>query len=180
MKTLCTIFGFFMIGQFCSAQADNRVEGPLITGYGNTWSIDSTDLEIDPSQNFHMIFDIARKPENPSQLNASINTIARFLNMHINAGVQADKIKVVAVIHGSAGNDIMQDQFHEHKFGVVNPNKDLISKLGDAGVEIFLCGQTMNSRGLDRKQHLPEVQVALSAMTVINKYVSEGYTLIKF
>ncbi len=68
----------------------------------------------------------------------------------------------------------------KNKYEVANPNRKLIQQLKSEGVDFYLCGQTMNARGLEETQILPEVKLALSAMTVIGVYVSKGYALIKF
>ncbi len=180
MKTVLTYLLILLLGQIVMGQENQKIKGPVILGYGDTWVIDSSELKLDPNLKYHLIFDLYKKPEDASKVNASINTLARFINMHVNAGVGIEKIKVVAVIHGTAGNDMMQDEFHYKKYGVNNPNAELIKKLSAAGVEFYLCGQTMHSRGLDRNLLLPEVKVALSAMTVIYAHTSKGYTLIKF
>ena len=163
-----------------NAQQEKKIDGPVIKGYGATWTIENTDLAIDSSEEFHMVFDIYQKDENPTAVNTSINTLARFLNMHINSGVSREKIKVVAVVHGKAANDIMSNQYYFNKYRVDNPNIELIEFLNDAGVSFYLCGQTMHSRKLTRSELLPEIKVALSAMTAIAYYVNRDYVLIKF
>ncbi len=180
MKIVFTYLLILLLGQTVMGQETQKIKGPVILGYGDTWVIDSSELQLDPNLKYHLIFDLYKKPEDASKVNASINTLARFINMHVNAGVNMDKIKLIAVVHGTAGNDMMQDEFHFKKYGVNNPNAELIAKLNSAGVEFYLCGQTMHSRGLDRNLLLPEVKVALSAMTAIYTYTSKGYTLIKF
>ncbi len=161
------------------AQTADRKDGPIIDGYGSVWDIENPDFQIDPKDEFKLVFDIYLKPEDPRKLNLSINTIARFLNMHARAGVKSDQISLVAVVHGGAGNDVMNDSFYRQKYGVDNPNRILIEKLEEAGVKFYLCGQTMNSRGLERAQLLPEVGLALSAMTAITQMVNAGYALMK-
>ena len=61
-----------------------------------------------------------------------------------------------------------------------NPNRDLIKTLSNIGVDVFLCGQSMSSMGYSKEDLLPEVKVALSAMTVLTVYQMNNYALIKF
>ncbi|GLR15940.1 DsrE family protein [Portibacter lacus] len=164
------------LGQWVFGQSENRIEGPVIFGYGATYEIEDPDFEIDADQEYKVIFDLYQKNSNPEKINTSLNTIARFINMHANLGVDVSDMKIVAVVHGSASSDIMDDEFHNEKYDVDNPNADLISKLQKAGVEFYLCGQTMHVRNLDRDQILEGVNVALSAMTVNNYFVAKGYS----
>ena len=56
----------------------------------------------------------------------------------------------------------------------------LLAALDEAGVEIYLCGQTAVHRGLPPDELAPQVQLALSAMTVLVTLQAEGYALIAF
>jgi len=52
--------------------------------------------------------------------------------------------------------------------------------LHDAGVKIYLCGQTAAGRGFTTEDLNPAVSVALSAMTAHVRLQADGYTLIPF
>jgi len=52
--------------------------------------------------------------------------------------------------------------------------------LNEAGVKIFLCGQTAAYRGFATEELHPAVTMALSAMTAHVRLQSEGFTLIPF
>jgi intracellular sulfur oxidation DsrE/DsrF family protein len=51
----------------------------------------------------------------------------------------------------------------------------LIRELHAVGVQIILCGQTAAARDLPRDRLLPEVDVALSAMTALLVLQERGY-----
>ncbi len=61
-----------------------------------------------------------------------------------------------------------------------NPNTAMLKALGDAGVTIYLCGQSAAHRGYGVEELNPAVTMALSAMTAHVRLQSEGYTLIPF
>lgn len=163
-----------------TGQADLKIEGPIIQGYGSTWDIEDSDLEIERDEVFNVVFDLHAQSNDPAILNSSLNTLARFLNMHVNAGVDTSRIKLVAVVHSKAANDIMNNTSFHKKYGYENPNAELIHLLAKHGVDFYLCGQTMNSRGLTKEQLLPEIKVALSAMTAISHFVNRDFVLIRF
>ena len=79
-----------------------------------------------------------------------------------------------------AGKDALDHPGYRERYGVDNPNKALLAALRGAGVEIYLCGQTSAHRGLPAEELAPEVDMALSAMTVLVTRQSEGYALIAF
>jgi len=100
--------------------------------------------------------------------------------MHANEGMKAEQLHVAMTIHGSAWQDILTDEAYQEKFGVPNPNSQLIKALNEAGVDIILCGQTASFRGVTSETKLPEVKLALSAMTALLQYQDQGYRFIKF
>ena len=165
---------------FLTGQSSLKIEGPVIQGYGSTWEIKDSDLEIDDDEVFNLVFDLYAQSENPARLNSSLNTLARFLNMHVHAGVDTSRINLVAVVHGKASFDVMKETVFTKKYGFENPNAELIQLLSKYGVDFYICGQSMNSIGLTKEQILPEVKVALSAMTAIAHFVSRDFVLISF
>ena len=100
--------------------------------------------------------------------------------MHANAGMKPSQLKVAVTIHGGAWKDVLSDEAYKKKFGVVNPNTQLIKELSNAGVDVIICGQTAMFRKIDRTVVMPEVKFVLSAMTALLQYQNNGYKFIKF
>lgn len=156
------------------------ISGPVITGYGDFFAVDSLDRSVNTNMVYKVVFDIPASPENKQQVNPGINTIARFLNMHANAGVPLENMQVAAVIHGSAIKDIVHDEAYRKRFGMDNPNYPLIQKLSKAGVQFYICGQTAVNRDILYHEIAEPVQVALSAMTILLELQTDNYHIIKF
>ena len=106
--------------------------------------------------------------------------MARFLNMHAQAGVPLNQLKVVGVFHNKATHDILNDEGYQERYGVNNPNLALLAALEAANAQLFICGQSIAARGVNRTQIHSSIKVALSAMTVILSFHSKGYALIRF
>lgn len=162
------------------AQKADRLMGPIITDFGPVFSVENPDFVTDTNKVYQVIFDIHGTPDNPAKVNPMLNTLARFLNMHAQAGVPLKNLKVAGVFHNKATHDVLDDTGYQAKYGVTNPNLPLLKALEEAGAELYICGQSIGARGVDRKQIDKTVGVALSAMTVILAYQSDGYQLIKF
>ncbi|MBT8235847.1 MAG: DsrE family protein, partial [Bacteroidia bacterium] len=114
------------------------------------------------------------------QINASIETAARFLNMHAQHGIAEDNLQVALVVHNKASKDIMTQEAYTERYGVSNPNFELVSALIDAGAKVIFCGQSSLSRGVPAENTIKGVQMSLSAMTAIIQLTDQNYTLIKF
>lgn len=85
--------------------------GNLIPEYGKTFEVKNPDFKTNTNSQFKVVFDIGRS-FNPAETNKLIETAARFLNMHEKAGVNPKNMKVALVIHGSAANDLLKDEFY--------------------------------------------------------------------
>ena len=172
----------FVIGLFLSQMinAQTKESGPIIKDFGKVWRIDNTDFKVDKTKTYKAVFDIMNSPEDVSQLNASIETAARFLNMHAQSGIPANQLKVALVVHNQASKDVITSEAYMAKYGTANPNEKLLKDLMDTGAEVIFCGQSAASRGFPKEELIPRVQLSLSAMTALIQLQDDDYRLIKF
>ena len=181
MKNTFVLFGIFLltIPQMFSQQA-KKVQGTIIKDYGVTFEVNNPDLPTEVDSDLKVIFDIDKSSEEKSIVNKYIEVAARFLNMHANAGMKADQLKVAMTIHASAWQDVLNNNIYKEKFGVDNPNLKLINDLGDAGVNIIICGQSAAKHEMSRADIIPNVKIALSATTALIQYQNKGYQFVKY
>ncbi|OQD43561.1 hypothetical protein BUL40_05445 [Croceivirga radicis] len=171
---------FFMGLSVITSYAQEKTTGPIIENYGAVWAVENADYKVDKTLALKVVFDIMGSPEDTSALNRSIETAARFLNMHAQAGVSKEDLKVALVVHNTASKDVMDNPFYEKKYGTKNPNKELLAALMDNQVQIIFCGQSSNSRNIPKEQLIDGVQLSLSAMTALIQLQDQGYRLVKF
>ena len=162
------------------ANAADATTGPVIESYGPVYAVPEGSFNLDPNQRYKIIMDVGKGPEDPSAMNRGIESIARFLNMNARNGISTDKLEVAVVLHGSAGRAALSDQAHARHFETANANKAMLEELSQAGVAVYLCGQTAAHRGFEPDQLLPQVTMAVSAMTVHVRLQQEGYRAILF
>lgn len=160
--------------------AQEAKAGPVIEEFGKVYKIENPTFPTDMEGEFKVVFDVLEGPENKEQRNRKLETAARFLNMHAQAGKDMDLLDVAIVVHGTAATDLMENKAHEARFGQPNPNQELLKALMDEGVEIILCGQSANSRNIPTNSLIPGVKLGLSAMTALIQLQQDGYQLIKF
>jgi hypothetical protein len=84
---------------FFGITAQEKKAGPIIADYGKVWEINNQDYKIEKNQELKVVFDIMNSPKDTSALNRSIETAARFLNMHAQSGVALENMKVALVVH---------------------------------------------------------------------------------
>ena len=173
------LFSCLLFSSILFAQTD-RIEGKIISDYGETLKVADIDIKTDVSAEFKVIFDVAQSSDDKSVINKYIVTAARFLNMHADAGMDPSQLKVAMTIHGGAWQDVLSNEAYREKYGVDNPNVELINQLTEAGADIIICGQTAGFRGITKQNANPNVKFALSAMTALLQYQENGYTFFKF
>ena len=160
-----------------NVSAQQRTEtGPVIRSGGAVFSVDP-DFVTPTGHTYRAAFEIAMPSRTPERMNPAINTVARFLNMHAQAGVPVDQLSGAIVAHGGASFELLDDLAYRERHGVDNPNRALILELIAAGQPVILCGQSAASRGVDPADLIPGVQVALSAMTAFMVLQEEGYRI---
>jgi intracellular sulfur oxidation DsrE/DsrF family protein len=165
----------FVLAPASPAIGQSRDFGPVIHSAGPVFEVPNPDFETPTDIEFRIAWEMVDPAPSPEQLNVHLVTAARFLNMHALAGVPRENLHLALVVHGQAGKAMLDDIGYREKEGVDNPNKELIRELHAVGVQIILCGQTAAARDLPRDRLLPEVDVALSAMTALLVLQERGY-----
>lgn len=154
--------------------------GPVIEGFGAVYAVDAPDYGTPTDHVYRVVFDVSDSPQAPDALNPRIDTLARFLNMHGQAGVPLANMQLALVLHGAAGKDALHHDAYRARFGTDNPNLPLLEALHGAGVAVYLCGQTAAHRGYPDGDLAEPVRLALSAMTVLVTLQAQGYQLVAF
>ena len=153
-------------------------DGPVIVGYGKHAAVKQS-FPLDRNADYKVVFDISKQSDS-TEVNRKINTLARFINMHVANGIPLSNIHLALVAHGKAGFDLLNDEAYKNKFTQDNPNTELLTKLLENNVQIILCGQSAAYYKIENKQLNKGVKMALSAMTAHNVLQRQGYTLNPF
>lgn len=147
--------------------------GPVIHAGGAVFPVDpdfETPLDID----YRVAFELAEGGDT-ERVSTSLNTVARYLNMHARAGVPRERLAAAVVIHGTAVMDVLGPDAYRARAGGPNPNQTLLQELLDAGTRVIVCGQSAASRGFAASELADGVELALSAMTAFVALQRDGY-----
>ena len=181
IKNLPLLFFLSMLFIFSEsfAQAPVATETP-ISNFGPTFPIENPEYKTSLSEEYKVVFDITNASEDPSELNKYVEAVARFLNMHVEAGKPLNTMDLYVVIHGGAAQTLLKNEFYQELYHTDNPNIALFEALNDQGVQIILCGQTSVARNISKERRIPETKISLSAMTALIQLQNDGYKLISF
>lgn len=170
----------FVVLLICSSLNAQNVGEPIFKNYGEVFEVPNAVDIVDTKSTYKILFDITTNAGKPSDRNEIIENIARIMNLHAVAGVSAKKMKVVAVFHSAAVVGLLKNEYYQEKNKMDNPNLPILSALKEAGVKMYVCGQTLAKRNIDVKNISLDVMPALSAITTITTYASKGYTILKY
>lgn len=160
------------------AAPQDFTKGPVFENYGENTPV-INGLATPETQHFKVVFDISEQSSDDT-VNRNFNSVARFINMHVRAGVPKSNIEVAMVIHGKASFDLMSEKAYSEKFNQPNNSTDLVNLLSDFGVKVFMCGQSASYHGISNSELNAHVQMSLSAMTANALLQQQGYTLNPF
>lgn len=151
---------------------------PAVAEFGAINPVPQAVKKPDPSLVYKILVDATKGTEKPEEIVPSLTHTARLLNLHAYGGVPPDKMQVVLVVHSAALPMVLNNEAFKSKFGVDNPNLAIIEALKKAGVQFFVCGQSMIARSYDVSDLNPAITVSISALTVLTEYQLKGYALI--
>lgn len=133
----------------------------------------------DKTTEYKVLFDVARAPEKPTDVNPMLQAAARYLNTLAKVGVPAEHRKIAVIFHqGGTPAILKSEEFKKRNNGQDNPNIALMQALAKAGVEFHVCGQAVLGAKIDPKDIQPEVQLDLWALTTIVNMELRGYVRI--
>lgn len=152
--------------------------GPVIADYGPTYLTDEQDLALPDGFAYKAVFDLAEYPGGVNMVNRNLESVARYLNMHARNGVSTDAMDLAIVVHGPSVKNLLNDEAYRARHRIENPNLALLLQLQEAGVTVYVCGQSMAFGKIARDELADGVKVALSAMTMFTILQAQGYALI--
>ncbi len=172
------LFFLVLVSNQPMAQLDKFKAGTTIPDFGMYADVPGR-LPIDSGSTFRISFDVA-KAANAGDINRSIESAARFINMHTAAGVPVENIELAVVIHGGAVKDVSQSSHDSTQSIDKKSHATLIKALQEKGVQFYVCGQSAAYYGVKTEDLLPGIKMSLSAMTAHAQLQQQGFTLNPF
>jgi intracellular sulfur oxidation DsrE/DsrF family protein len=184
MKILrhATLAGVFIaVSASAFAAADTATQEfwqtPTVVGVGKVHPLPLAAYQPRPQETYNVVFSITKAANAATEINPSLRHVARFVNLYTSAGVPLSHLGFVAVMDGEATDVTLDDGHYRQKYGVNNPNLDLIRTLRNAGVDVAVSGQAVAERQEQTQWITPEVTLALSGLTTITDLEHQGYVL---
>ena len=164
------------------AELFSKASYPLIKS--SKWSgvlpVTGVTEKPDPSMQYKLLMedvDPIKDSAAAKEMSEGLAEIGRIINLHIASGIPKSKLNVVAVVHGPALYALYTNEQYKKKYGIDNPNIELINELMKNGVRFIACGQAMNFFDVKKEDMVPDIKITLTAQTVLSNYQLKGYVL---
>ena len=180
MKRLSYLLLIFCLALLSTQLQAQEMVNPVIKNYGGIRNAPHAEEKPDPDMEYKVVIDVATGEKNKKRVSNALNNVARLINLHVMGGLPKEKLNIVLAIHGGATFTTLSNELYNEKFGVDNPNLELIKELEAAGVKLFVCSQSLMGRKIDHEKILPEVKVATAMLTVMTTYQMKGHAYLKF
>jgi intracellular sulfur oxidation DsrE/DsrF family protein len=184
MKKLLTLLLFASIITTMSNAQNTPPTGsdsPLFPVFGEEFPfaavarVDADGLMFKENEAYKLVLDMTDKISDAKRVYSPLARAARTYNLHMANGLSQDQFHMAIVIHSSALDAFFSNEAYKKTYGKDNPNLPVIQKMLEIGVELYVCGQNMSWRNLEKSQLAPGVKVALSAKTALVYFDHEGY-----
>ena len=178
-NNLLPLLSVIIISFIASTTHAQTSANPIIKDYGTIYGLDNVTLP-DKSQEYKIVIDLKPANDDYDKVNKGLINVARALNLHAVGGIAKEQLHLAVAIHYTATPIVLNNVGYQKKYGVDNPNLELISQLKDAGVEIYICGQSLVARKYAFEDVNTDVTIALSMLTVVTEKMGKGYSLLVF
>ncbi len=144
--------------------------GPVFEDFGPHAPVEGAE-PLASLERFAIAFDVAAKADEGAR-NRGFESAARFMNMHVAAGVPKDRIELAVVVHGGAVRDLVSADD--------NASKAMVEAMLAQGIRFIVCGQSAAAQGIAKADLIDGVEMQLSAMTAHALLQQDGYTVNPF
>lgn len=167
---LMAVAGLFMAAPASAQDMSAFATGPVFEDFGPHAPVEGGE-PLPSFSRFAIAFDVATPAETGAR-NRGFESAARFINMHVAAGVPEDRIQLAVVVHGKATLDLTTREG--------NASRPMIEAMLAKGVRFILCGQSAAANGVKKADLIEGVELHLSAMTAHALLQQDGYTVNPF
>jgi len=171
-KSLFISIIFFAVGQIAFAQGKVF---PIIQGYGAIEVVPFDVEKTDPSISYKIFTELYSQSSKKDEVFDPLDYAARMVNALAYAGIPSEKVEMAMVIYSGATFTILSNEEYQKRFGMDNPNLELIQKLKEAGVKIYVCGQSMMKQNLTPDKIQPGLTISSSRIAATAELLHKGY-----
>lgn len=153
---------------------------PVIKHYGGIADIPKAIDKPDSTLEYKIIVEAGSKIAHPDSIYEPFESVCRMYNLHIYGGVKPQNLHIELVVFSEPISVILNNEMYKKKFGVDNPNLQIIEEMKKAGIKLYACGQSVNAYGIDLASIVSNFEVVYSRLTTVSTRQLRGYAYFRF
>lgn len=155
------------------ADKSQQLAYPAIANHGGVVQLPTAAQQ--PRAGTKLLVDLTSGSD-ADKLNAGLEKVAKFVNLYAGGGAEPADAQIAVVFHGDATLAVLNPEAYAAKFQTDgNPNLKLLQQLSDSGVDLYVCGQSLISKGSAPSDVAMFVKTAVSALTTVVNLQADGY-----
>lgn len=146
-------------------------------------NLPATEPEVIPIQvreNLRIVYQVTDDVMH-EEVNKGLFYARKLINTYEKHGIAADQIHLHLVYHGTGIAAVVNDEARQ-RLGAktANPNSEVLAELIRRGVQVELCENTMQQKGVKPSELMPGVKLVVGAFPRLIDLQLQGYAYIKF
>ncbi|MCM2371459.1 DsrE family protein [Aporhodopirellula aestuarii] len=160
------------------AEAATKVADKHPAKIGNGTVVRLPNAVLQPRDGTKFLVDITRGSD-PDKVNPAIEQVAKYFSIYSGGGAKPAQVEIAVVLHGGATLTVLNSDAYAEKFQTTdNPNLDLLHQLHEAGVGLYVCGQSLDAAGYQTSDTAVFIDTAVSALTAVVNLQADGYAYV--
>lgn len=137
-------------------------------------------IPIHVRENLRIVYQVTDDAQHEG-VNKGLFYIRKLINTYEKQGIAADQVHLHLVYHGTGIAAVVNDEARK-RLGVeaANPNGDILAELVKRGVQVELCENTMQQKGVKPVELMPGVKLVVGAFPRLIDLQLQGFAYIKF
>lgn len=143
-------------------------------------SADPGVLPLQVRENLRVVYQVTEDASHDG-VNKGLFYARKLIDTYEKQGIAADQVHLHLVYHGTGIATVVNDAARQ-RLGVesINPNEAILAELLKRGVQIELCENTMQQKGVKPSELMPGVKLVVGAFPRLIDLQLQGFAYIKF
>ncbi|MEZ5384771.1 MAG: DsrE family protein [Prosthecobacter sp.] len=155
----------------------------LTTLFALTLISSAAEPEVIPIQvreNLRIVYQVTDDAQHDG-VNKGLFYARKLINTYQTHGIAPEQVHLHLVYHGTGIAAVVNDEARK-RLGVetANPNGDVLAELLKRGVQVELCENTMQQKGVKPSELMPGVRLVVGAFPRLIDLQLQGFAYIKF
>ena len=137
-------------------------------------------IPIQVRENLRIVYQVTDDAQHEG-VNKGLFYARKLINTYQSHGIAPEQVHLHLVYHGTGIAAVVNDEARK-RLGAesANPNGDILAELIKRGVQIELCENTMQQKGVKPMELMPSVRLVVGAFPRLIDLQLKGYAYIKF